>query len=87
MDAAEFAARRIKAARAELRWNQEDLAEQLGVSQNQIAKWESGKANIGINTIQRIAGALGKPMSFFVEEDISLPKEERRAVTPKKKAA
>ena len=38
--------------------SQRELARRLGVAQPNVARWESGRVNIGVDTLQRIADAL-----------------------------
>ena len=49
---------RIKNARAQLHITQTDLARKLSVSQTAIALWESGKREVSIDMIGRIADIL-----------------------------
>lgn len=74
-------ARRIKVARAELGWNQSDLAEQLQVNQNMVSQWESGEIGITMDTLERIAQALNKLPAWFMQptaEAISVKKATAR---------
>lgn len=57
--------KRIKVARAEQDLSQADLAEMLHLSPQNIAKWESGEINIGVDSLERIALALEKPIEWF----------------------
>lgn len=67
MDVAKCVAKRIKLARIERDLNQEGLAELLGISPKAVSKWERGATNIGIVTLSRIADALNKPLTYFLE--------------------
>lgn len=60
-------AKRIRVARAELDISQSDLASTLGLTQNSVSKWESGKVSIGVDTLALIADALQKPITYFFE--------------------
>lgn len=57
----------IKHIRIEKSITQKELGERLGgISQQQIGQWETGKANPKIETIQKIADALGvDPFSLY----------------------
>lgn len=57
----------VRLRRRELGLTQEGLAEDSGLRQAYIAQIESGKRNISLLNIERLAGALGVPISalFF----------------------
>ncbi len=63
----ETVAKRIRVARAELDISQATLAESLGVSPQNVAKWETGEINIGVDTLERIAFALSKDIEWFFQ--------------------
>ena len=75
MSAKNTVARRIKVARAERDISQAHLAEMLEVSSQNVTKWESGEINLGVDTLERIANALGKPIEWFFEP-FEQPKKE-----------
>lgn len=80
-DVKKTVAKRIKMARLERDLKQSDLAEMLTVNQANIAKIESGRVSIGVETLARIAHALHKPIGYFFEEfeDVqSLPKAQAK---------
>lgn len=91
MDTNNLIAKRIRVARAERDFNQADLAERLGLTPQAITKLESGRIDMRVGTLERIAAALGKPMSYFFEpfpEEIAIrPKAESPAARAKKKKA
>ena len=60
---------RIRAARRELDWSQETLAEKVGIKQSNLAKYEAGKVNIPLQTLERISKVLQRPVTFFVASD------------------
>jgi DNA-binding XRE family transcriptional regulator len=51
-------------ARLAQKLTQEELAEKAGVTQNTIARLESGTTNPTIGTISRVASALGKEIKL-----------------------
>jgi len=53
-------AQQIKKIRLKLGYTQKDIAKKLGVIQQYISKIESGRENVSIDTLKRIADALGK---------------------------
>lgn len=59
MPAALVVALQIRWLRTDAGWSQADLATRVGVSQRQIAKWESGRENPTVDAIERVAAALG----------------------------
>lgn len=56
---------RIKAARKEIGVTQYFLANSLGVSYANVSQWESGRRNPKIETVQKIAEALGIPVELL----------------------
>lgn len=57
--------KRIRIARNEAKISQEELGNQLGVSFQQVQKYEKGTNRVGAARLQQIADAFGKPVSFF----------------------
>ena len=53
-------AQQIKNTRTKLGYTQEDMAKKLGVIQQYISKIESGRENVSVDTLKRIADAFGK---------------------------
>jgi transcriptional regulator with XRE-family HTH domain len=47
--------------------SQEKLGENLGITFQQIQKYEKGTNRIGASRLQQISGVLGVPVSFFFE--------------------
>lgn len=57
----------IRKRRKELGYSQEQLAEKVGVSYQQIQRYENGSSMLNVENIQRIAKALVLPVEdFFV---------------------
>lgn len=59
---------RIRLRRIELGWSQGDLGAKIGVSFQQIQKYEKGRNHVSIVRLEQIAGVLGTPVSFFYQE-------------------
>lgn len=57
----------IRARRYELNVSQERLADALGLTFQQIQKYESGINRVGASRLQDIANTLKVPVSFFFE--------------------
>lgn len=53
----------VRAVREELGWTQEDLAERSGLSRPYIVRIEAGERNLTMNTVDRVAKALGRTTS------------------------
>jgi transcriptional regulator with XRE-family HTH domain len=53
--------------------SQERLAEQIGVTFQQVQKYEKGMNRIGASRLQRIAEVLSTSPSYFFEQDPSEP--------------
>jgi|KBSMisStandDraft_5_1062788.scaffolds.fasta_scaffold604124_1 transcriptional regulator with XRE-family HTH domain len=50
---------RIRTAREEQGWTQDQLAEAVGVSRSAVAQWETGRAGQVTTNLTRVAEALG----------------------------
>jgi len=50
---------RIRLAREEQGWTQDQLAAAVGVSRSAVAQWETGRAGQVTTNLTRVAGALG----------------------------
>ncbi|MBY5914403.1 XRE family transcriptional regulator (plasmid) [Rhizobium leguminosarum] len=64
---------RIRMRRQLLGMSQERLAEQIGVTFQQVQKYEKGINRIGASRLQRIADVLHTSVSFFFEQENSVP--------------
>ena len=61
--------RRIRLRRVEIEISQSELADKLGVSFQQVQKYEKGVNRVGAHRLQQIASALNVPMTFFYDGD------------------
>ena len=57
---------RVRRARLGKGYSRKKLAELSDVSQRYLAQLESGEGNISIALLHRVAGALGRPLEWFV---------------------
>jgi len=74
---------RIKKRRIELGISQEKLADQLGVTYQQVQRYENGNNRLNVENIQLIAGILSVPVSqFFATDEVLMVAEERPAYLP-----
>lgn len=58
---------RVRMRRMMISMSQEKLGERLGITFQQVQKYEKGTNRIGASRLQQIAGILGVPVSFFFE--------------------
>lgn len=56
---------KVKKKRRELGISQEELAERLGVTYQQVQRYENGMNKLNVENIQVIADALDTPVSYF----------------------
>ena len=70
----------IKAARKKAGMTQEELGSKLGVSGSSIAQWENDLRNPKLDTLQRIAAALGVPVQELISDWEAVDKEEFKRV-------
>ena len=61
--------KKIRLRRVEQRLSQSDLGEKLGVSFQQVQKYEKGVNRVGASRLQEIATALDVPVTFFYDGD------------------
>jgi transcriptional regulator with XRE-family HTH domain len=66
----------IRKRRKELGWSQEQLAEKVGVTFQQMQRYENGSTMLNVENVQRIAAILGLPVADFFASDSSLTVEE-----------
>ncbi len=59
---------RIRLRRAMLGMSQEKLGESLGITFQQIQKYEKGTNRVGASRLQNISSVLNVPVSFFFED-------------------
>lgn len=57
----------IRRRRKELGLSQEQLSERVGVSYQQIQRYENGSSMLNVENVQRIARALSLPVTTFFE--------------------
>jgi transcriptional regulator with XRE-family HTH domain len=58
---------RMRARRLEINMSQEQLADILGVTFQQIQKYEKGVNRVAASRLFELSGALGVPVSYFFE--------------------
>ena len=61
--------KRIRLRRVEIKISQSELADKLGVSFQQVQKYEKGVNRVGAHRLQQIASALNVPITFFYDGD------------------
>ncbi len=59
---------KIKGRRRELKMTQETLSEHLGVSYQQVQRYESGENRVNVEFLQLITQVLQVPFSYFFDE-------------------
>lgn len=57
---------RIREERRSMKMTQADLAEQLGVSEMTVRRWESGKSSPRIEEVNRLAKFLGSTVDYLM---------------------
>jgi transcriptional regulator with XRE-family HTH domain len=61
--------KRIRLRRVEQHISQSELADKLGVTFQQVQKYEKGVNRVGAARLQQIATGLDVPVTFFFEDD------------------
>ena len=57
---------RIRTAREEQGWTQDQLAEAVGVSRSAVAQWETGRAGQVTTNLTRVASMLGVGVEYLM---------------------
>jgi transcriptional regulator with XRE-family HTH domain len=58
------------------------VAQQLGVTENTVSRWKSGKLELSLGQIGKIAELMGLPVPFmFVEDGAKSPEEAAKVLT------
>ena len=70
----------IKAARKKAGMTQEELGKKIGVFGSSMAQWENDLRNPKLDTLQRIASALGVPVQELISDWEAVDKEEFKRV-------
>jgi transcriptional regulator with XRE-family HTH domain len=68
--------RRVRSRRLECRLSQTELADRIGVTFQQVQKYEKGVNRIGAGRLQRISEALEVPITFFFSGAPGAPARE-----------
>ena len=76
-----FVGERIRLYRVMLGINQQKLAKDLGVTFQQLQKYERGENRIGAGRILTVANALGIPITFLLDQD-ALEQQKSGAPAP-----
>jgi transcriptional regulator with XRE-family HTH domain len=73
---------KIRARRLELGMSQDKLAGGLGLTFQQIQKYEKGVNRVGASRLQELSGLLEVPVSFFFNGASPLPNRKKAAEAP-----
>jgi transcriptional regulator with XRE-family HTH domain len=60
--------KRIKEVMVDKNLTQEKLAEMMGITQTQVSAWFTGRRNLSLESIKKIAKATNTPLEFFLTE-------------------
>ncbi len=63
-----FIGLKIKDGRKDSGLTQEELAEAIGITYQQLQRYENGKSNLNTGRLQAIANVLDVPITYFFEE-------------------
>lgn len=73
---------RVRMRRMMLSMSQEKLGDALGLTFQQVQKYEKGTNRIGASRLQQISNILQVPVSFFFEGAPNLPEHPHRGDAP-----
>ena len=71
---------RLRAARITARMSQGDLGAAVGISFQQVQKYENGKDRVAASTLQGLAAALGVHPGTFFGDDLAVPVSDSKMV-------
>jgi transcriptional regulator with XRE-family HTH domain len=71
---------RVRMQRMLLGMSQEKLGDAIGLTFQQVQKYEKGANRISASRLQQIAGVVGVPVTFFFEGQPGLPRAASREV-------
>lgn len=77
-----FVGQRMKLARRNQSLTQEGLAARLGVTFQQIQKYEAGHSRLSAGRLRDVAIALNRPIAWFYEPFETLPDGDEETVHP-----
>ncbi len=80
-------AKNIKECREESKFKQQQIAEYLGVKQEQVSYIESGERPIDVVNLKKLADLYDIPMKEFLEEEISSKQLKQYAFRNKREDA
>ncbi len=76
---------RVRQARLELGISVEKLAERIGIARQTVTCYENGSKEPSLETLPKLAGALGKPVGYFFDDPpqaMASLEEVRRSYDP-----
>lgn len=68
-----FAGEKLTLRRSLLGMSAKKLAHKIGISEQEIEKYENGEATISTPTLHKIGQSLSVPVNYFLPEDQGLP--------------
>lgn len=63
----------LRHRRGELGWSQQALAAKLGLTFQQVQKYEKGTNQLSVARLLQICQVMGAPTSYFLKPDAALP--------------
>lgn len=69
-DIDKFIGARVKSARLSLGWSQSGLAEELGITFQQVQKYENGTNRVSAATLFAISKSFAVPLQYFFDEPV-----------------
>jgi transcriptional regulator with XRE-family HTH domain len=78
-DADRFIGQKVRQARREIGLTQETLASLLGITFQQVQKYESGQSRLSASRLRAVAIAVRKPIDYFYEPFVIAPPASVRA--------
>lgn len=73
--------RQVRLARIEAGWSQQKLGDALGITFQQVQKYELGRNRVSSGKLQVIAKVLKKPIAWFYAQDDANALQDRDIIT------
>ncbi|TVR85348.1 MAG: XRE family transcriptional regulator [Spirochaetaceae bacterium] len=80
-DLEQYIGTRISDLRKERALSQEDLADRISVSYQQVQKYEKGRTRISVSRLVDLAAALGVGLNELIPDEVRAPKLQHSADT------
>jgi transcriptional regulator with XRE-family HTH domain len=65
--------KRLKAARKDMNYSQQDVADYIGKTREQISYYENGSRQISLSLLNKLSNLYGRSLNYFIDEEPTEP--------------